>query len=279
VVCPINQYCPMGTSFSDTAKCPAGTFTGGHTKAKRLIDCLPCTPGSYCLAGAAPAACNAGHYCPEGTRFATQYACPAGFYNPDTGKASVVDCLHCGIGKYCPDKARTTPGIYCSAGTYNNISTSAIICEICPAGNFCLAPADNAGEVENAEPAPCQPGFYSARGATISTACTLCPVGHYCPLPGTSDTVMRDNVCPEGTYCHRIHTYLGTKYEVGLETYPSSETNKCPRYKYCPKGLSIGADPKTATCVVTAALAPDTANCAAIIGVPLVTDNTACIAV
>lgn len=30
---------------------------------------------------------------------------------------------------------------------------------------------------------------------------------------------------------------------MGLDKYPSSETNKCPRYKYCPKGLSVTADP------------------------------------
>lgn len=33
------------------------------------------------------------------------------------------------------------------------------------------------------------------------------------------------------------------KVSVGLETYPSSETNKCPRYKYCPKGFAMPADP------------------------------------
>jgi hypothetical protein len=230
------------------------------------------------LAGAAPVVCVPGHYCPEGTRFATQYACPAGFYNTATGKASVVDCLHCGIGKYCPDKARTTAGIYCAAGTYNNISMSAIICEICPPGNYCLAAVDNAGTVDNAEPTPCTPGRYSVRGATTGNGCTLCPVGHFCPLPGTSDTQMRANVCPEGTYCHRIHTVVATKYESGLDTYPSSETNKCPRYKYCPKGLSITADPKPATCVVTVAAVPDTAACAAITGTALDT-NTACVAV
>ena len=30
---------------------------------------------------------------------------------------------------------------------------------------------------------------------------------------------------------------------MGLANYPSSETNKCPRYKYCPIGLSVAADP------------------------------------
>jgi len=110
------------------------------------------------LEGANPAPCAAGHYCPEGTRFSTQFACPAGYFNTATGKASIVDCAHCGIGKYCPDKARTTAGIYCAAGTYNNIKTNAIVCEVCPAGKYCLAAADNAGLVENAEPASCPIG-------------------------------------------------------------------------------------------------------------------------
>jgi hypothetical protein len=70
VDCAVNEYCPAGTRFTTPPKCPAGTFTGGHTKAKRLIDCLPCTVGKYCLEGAAPVDCVKGHYCPEGTRFA-----------------------------------------------------------------------------------------------------------------------------------------------------------------------------------------------------------------
>lgn len=41
-------------------------------------------------------------------------------------------------------------------------------------------------------------------------------------------------------------TILTVKTEVGLATYPSSEINKCPRYKYCPRGLSTNADPPTA---------------------------------
>jgi len=117
----------------------------------------------YCLTGAAPVTCPAGHYCPEGTRFPTQYPCPAGYYNILTGKSAKEECLHCGIGKYCPTKARTTAGIFCAAGTYNNIKTNAIVCEVCPAGKFCVATAVTAGLV-NAEPANCVPGTYSHRG-------------------------------------------------------------------------------------------------------------------
>jgi len=196
----------------------------------------------YCLTGANPVACPAGHYCPEGTRFDKQYACPAGFYNTATGKATVVECLHCGVGKYCPDKGRATAGIYCAAGTYNNISTSAIICEICPPGNYCPITANAAGLV-SAEPSPCVPGTYSVRGAKLQADCKNCPVGTYCPLYGTSDTKMREQVCPEGTYCRRKVVISTVKYEFGLDKYPSSETDKCPRYKYCPRGLSVNADP------------------------------------
>lgn len=169
--CPVNSYCPAGTELNATPLCPAGTFTGGHTNAKRLIDCLPCTPGNYCLEGGSPITCVAGHYCPEGTRFSTQYACPAGYVNLGTGATAVTDCLHCGIGKYCPNSAEiAVHGTYCAAGTYNNASTSATICEICPAGYYCVVTADTAGLV-NANPEPCAPGTYSARGATNQYEC------------------------------------------------------------------------------------------------------------
>jgi len=59
---------------------------------------------------------------------------------------------------------------------------------------------------------------------------------------------MRLNICPEGVYCRRrVSISLqsgGTEYvECGLANYPSSETDRCPRYKYCPAGLSVNADP------------------------------------
>ena len=51
---------------------------------------------------------------------------------------------------------------------------------------------------------------------------------------------MRKNLCPKGTYCHRIvqvmiMTVL-TDTPVGLDVYPNNDDHKCPKFKYCPKG-------------------------------------------
>jgi len=132
--CPKNQYCPPGTGASKINYCPSGTYAP-YTNSKSLDDCIPCPYGFYCLSGQDPADCPKGYYCPKGTRLATEFPCPSGFYI-DTLNAKVKgECKPCSIGFYCPDG--TPAPIPCPAGTYNDLDNTAKECQTCPAGKYC----------------------------------------------------------------------------------------------------------------------------------------------
>ena len=53
---------------------------------------------------------------------------------------------------------------------------------------------------------------------------------------------MLKNLCPKGTYCHRLENFAHPdtgiigNYPVGLDVYPNNDDHQCPKFKYCPKG-------------------------------------------
>lgn len=52
VVCAVGEFCELGSSSASTdIQCPAGTYSP-YTTAMSLQDCLPCTPGYYCIKAA-----------------------------------------------------------------------------------------------------------------------------------------------------------------------------------------------------------------------------------
>lgn len=78
VECEVGEFCELGSAPATSAiECPAGTYSP-YTRAMSEQDCLPCTPGNYCLKAASgeEVTCPAGYYCPLGTQSATQYPCP-----------------------------------------------------------------------------------------------------------------------------------------------------------------------------------------------------------
>ena len=42
--------------------------------------------------------CPPGYYCPTGTKFAEEFACPNGTFNPDYGQNEEADCQECTQG-------------------------------------------------------------------------------------------------------------------------------------------------------------------------------------
>lgn len=63
--------------------------------------------------------CPKGYYCPKGTRYATQFPCSAGSYNPKEGMDSPVSCLLCPAGHFCPFLGLAEPaGKTVQADTY-----------------------------------------------------------------------------------------------------------------------------------------------------------------
>lgn len=68
-----------------------------------------------------PLSCFAGHYCPPGTMFPTQYKCPVGTWSGHTGLETEQDCRPCPQGWYClagsgAPSGRCNSGHYCPEG-------------------------------------------------------------------------------------------------------------------------------------------------------------------
>lgn len=118
----------------------------------------------------------------------------------------------------------------CADGYYNDYTSSAIYCNACPAGYYCVT--------TSVHPVQCGYGLYSDVGAT---ACTYCPLGHYCPEPITTKSEMLENKCPAGTFCSKACTVAGVVTTCGLDTYPTLDSvanggNACPKNTFCPVG-------------------------------------------
>lgn len=146
-VCPSGYYCPLATVLPYA--CPKGTFSN-QTGNGNVTDCEsctpgsycsssglsfptnPCTPGYYCTGGAylpdptgnvVPFGdlCPSGYYCPLGSH--SPKPCPAGTYNPSTGRSTLTDCRICDPGKYCNTtglalpQGLCDPGYYCTGGS------------------------------------------------------------------------------------------------------------------------------------------------------------------
>jgi hypothetical protein len=151
------NYAPLGSDRQ--YKCPRGTYNLDPQKPS----CLSCEAGRYC-GGAGiiePIDCPAGYYCPSYDSQRSQglyydkIKCPAGTYNPITGRKSVADCLSCTTGSYC-----ALPGLIAPTGT-------------CTAGYYCNSKAiEPSPQVEDANKnfGPCPAGYY-CEGGDKKVAC------------------------------------------------------------------------------------------------------------
>ncbi|CEM36103.1 unnamed protein product [Vitrella brassicaformis CCMP3155] len=216
--------CPQGTEHPDAYPCPPGTY--GDPLAlnqEKAADCTDCPGGSYCHGGdtAESGPCPMGYYCPQGTTYATEYPCPAGTYNDQTGQSAFSDCEECTATNYCPEAAEAETK--CPEGSYSNDTNFEArgpglafpFCIICPAGYSCT----------NGNFTDCLEGEYSSEG---KNACTPCPKGHYCDATATTEVQMLANECPAGFFCA----------EDGIDTVPAQTPvdRRCTRGHYCPRG-------------------------------------------
>ncbi|TYZ59327.1 hypothetical protein PybrP1_004972 [[Pythium] brassicae (nom. inval.)] len=250
--CPQGAYCPLGSATPTL--CPPGTFNN-FTGLETETQCVSCPPGRYCETPGlflSTGNCFAGYYCTGGSRNATQFAsppgffsltgasvptpcplgqfnlhptqercvdCPAGFY---CGSSATVQPLVCPTGTYCP-KSSALP-LKCSPGTFSSVEglVAENQCEGCPAGYFC----DSYGL-----PAPsgkCFEGFVCTHSSPVANPVGqpfgfICPAGHYCP-EGSGAGVQ----CPNGTF----------RASVGGTS--SSSCAPCPGGFYC-EGTALTA--------------------------------------
>ena len=93
-MCSPGYECPAGST--DQTECAPGTYQPNAGQAA----CLPCTAGSFCdgIVRTATQPCPKGYYCPLGTKFARQYPCPPGTFNPSEGKGALTDCVNINKG-------------------------------------------------------------------------------------------------------------------------------------------------------------------------------------
>lgn len=111
--CPAGYWCnSKDENYGAISKypCPAGYKDSGLTGAARTTmanSCTACLAGNYCEGADYPeTTCKAGYFCPAGTRFATQFPCPAGTKSV-AGATSISDCTACDSGYFCPPGSGT----------------------------------------------------------------------------------------------------------------------------------------------------------------------------
>ncbi len=173
------NYCPFQTTCQeDVANCPANTHSAQGSSS---IDDCKTDAGYYWLTASSeePMICPAGYYCKaNGSRTNpgdNKVACPAGTYNPDTGKSSEEACQPCPVGHYCPITG-ISAAPKCPAGTYNPDTGKSSLddCLNCPIDNYCIA--------GSAEPAAC-PAHTATWNMRISSSNTMTnPLGGANPL-------------------------------------------------------------------------------------------------
>ncbi|XP_043532727.1 zonadhesin isoform X4 [Chiloscyllium plagiosum] len=213
--CGTGQQCPSGSVLPQT--CPPGTYT----EEEGLEHCKTCPAGYYCPpTSMIPKLCPPGYYCPTATEEGTQYPCPPGTYNGQSGSRSERECLVCPAGQYCSGSGLLEPSGLCAAGYYctggsttnkptpshltSNISLNStsdltryewcfkqhyVMGGLCPAGYYC--------PTGSSTPLPCDGGKYCSNpGLSIPT--DECFAGYYCDAASTQPD---QHICPAGFYC------------------------------------------------------------------------------
>lgn len=189
-----------------------------------------------------PQNCPAGSYCPEGTKFGTQYICPSGTFSDSTNLSNRTQCTPCTPGKYCGTSGLTEPtancqgGFFCGGGssvatpfqsgsyniTYVGETCVALrnntINDICPPGHYCPEGTD--------APKQCPPGTNSSSfGLVVVADCPPCSKGYYCPLNGT---VLAARKCLSGFFC-----------PPGTTDPTTIDILSCPTGSRCPEGSTF----------------------------------------
>ena len=213
--CPAGYYCPEGTGYV-WEPCPTGTYSP-DTGLANDTQCTPCDGGFYCDALNATtitAPCQEGYYCRSGsdtmtpspsskgdagecpmgyycpTQTADPAACPAGYFNNQTGIVSVDQCQLCLDGHYCETPGLAYPsglcaeGFYCTGGSNSSQpDASSSTGGPCSVGTYCT--------LGSSLPVDCSAGTYNP--IDLQSACLDCPPGYYCEAAASNITD-----CPRG---------------------------------------------------------------------------------
>lgn len=99
---------------ASSARLPAGGSKGplGSAHSTAHSGPLPCGQGAL----GNQEVPSTSELCFSGTKYATQFPCPRGYYNPDPLTHSLDSCLPCPPGHYCGQENLTKPSGPCDAG-------------------------------------------------------------------------------------------------------------------------------------------------------------------
>lgn len=234
--------------------CPFGTYNPSNGS-KSASKCTACPASYYCmdtgLDSYSSYSCPAGHYCPIGTKFDTQFPCPAGTNSSLTNQSTIEACkpcpetLYCPSGSisgqicpagyYCPEGTGAPRRYACPVGTYSSTLglKNGTECTECPVGHYCPDGSQNQPTVASI---PCPPGTYNPKtriGYLLN--CEPCPSGYACPRSGQ---VMYNDTCREGFYCPN-GTVSPSQYPCPPGTYTNrTDLNRAEECTPCPRGKS-----------------------------------------
>ncbi|XP_030833488.1 proprotein convertase subtilisin/kexin type 5 isoform X2 [Strongylocentrotus purpuratus] len=239
--------------------------------------CKTCPAGFYCDATLQndtfcshsvqnPQPCPEGHYCPSGTKYAMEYACPNGTFSDQTCLQIAGDCTPCSGGMYCAREGLTAPFGECEAGFCCILGASlptprdGVTGDICPVGTYCPAGSNKTYDCPPSTYNPteeclgCDPGeycplyglnataddcdarFYCAGNATSASPTDgdtgdECPLGHYCPA-GSPQPIQ----CEPGLYTDTTQNEACLQCTPGHYCITGSNPEDCPASFYCPEG-------------------------------------------
>ena len=141
--CDPGFYCLEGS----TTPRPMETYAGLPDREVKLVAKLSSTATKYTLVGGG--VCPTGHYCPAGTKKATDHPCPVGKYSLTRGLSTQDECHP------CPE------GFFCKSGTSTYLDSP------CPKGHYCL-------EGTKSEE-PCPAGKFTALERCVCVCVCVCP--------------------------------------------------------------------------------------------------------
>lgn len=179
--CPDLEICTYSSSgywvnpescFDGVIPCREGTYSSGYYGATA---CNTCPVGSKCVYKSGYAACPAGTYQPYTGRTMC-YDCPAGTYQESESGVTCYWCDTCSAGKYTDSNSMCATNknqrcIDCPPGTYST-TTNAAGCTSCPAGQY----QNLAGQTGCKTQAVCTAGSYTevVGSSTVEQKCKAC---------------------------------------------------------------------------------------------------------
>lgn len=141
--------------------CPEGYYCDGTIQ-----------NNTFCSTGVQnPTPCQPGYYCPNGTKYATEFGCPNGTYSDQSYLKQASECITCPGGKYCGQEGLSAPsgdchgGYVCILGATSATPTDGTTGKICDAGGYCPVGSNST--------TLCLPGSYNPTQGRLSFLVTL----------------------------------------------------------------------------------------------------------